>query len=173
MEALKGLRPYVFLGLGANVPLVAHPGEETEGKIANLNQAISALCTLPDTQIVDISRFYESEPAYLEDQDPFVNAVVLARTGIAPKELLGYLHAIERSLGRVREVENGPRTCDIDILDYQMHVVGSDALTLPHPRILERDFVVKPLMELAPTHVLADGTAMTSDQVKYGAAHAL
>ena len=173
MEALKGLRPYVFLGLGANAPLVAHPGEETEGKIANLNQAISALCTLPDTQIVDISRFYESEPAYFEDQDPFVNAVVLARTGIAPKELLGYLHAIERSLGRVREVENGPRTCDIDILDYQMHVVGSDALTLPHPRILERDFVVKPLMELAPTHVLADGTAMTSDQVKYGAAHAL
>ncbi len=54
-----------------------------------------------------------------------------------------------------------------------MHVIGSDALTLPHPRILERDFVVKPLMELAPTHVLADGTAMTSDQVKYGAAHAL
>lgn len=74
-----------------------------------LNQAITELCSLPDSQIVDISSFYESEPAYYLDQDSFVNAVVLLRTGIPPKELLGYLHAVENSLGRVREVRNGPR----------------------------------------------------------------
>ena len=156
-KALRDLRPAVLLGLGCNVPLVANEGEEREGKKAMLTQAITELCSLPDSQIIDISSFYESEPAYYEDQDAFVNAVVLLRTGIPPKELLGYLHAIENSLGRVREIENGPRTCDIDILDYQMYTVMSDELTLPHPRLLERDFVVKPLLELVPGHVLADG----------------
>lgn len=170
VKALADLRPYVFLGMGCNVPLVANPGEEREGKIAMLNQAITELCSLPDSQIVDISSFYESEPAYYLDQDTFVNAVVLLRTGIAPKELLGYLHAIENSLGRVREIENGPRTCDVDILDYQLYVVESDVLTLPHPRLLERDFVVKPLMELRPGHVLANDVPVATDAVTVGKA---
>lgn len=172
-KALGDLRPFAFLGLGCNVPLVAEPGEEREGKKAMLNQAITELCALPDTQIVDISGFYESEPAYYEDQDTFVNAVVLLRTGIAPKELLGYLHAVENSLGRVREIENGPRTCDIDIIDYQLYVADADVLTLPHPRALERDFVVKPLMELRPGHVLADGRTVTAEHVKVGKAERL
>lgn len=172
-KALGDLRPYVFLSLGCNVALVAEPGEEREGKKAMLNQAITELCALPDTQIVDISGFYESEPAYYEDQDTFVNAAVLLRTGIAPKELLGYLHAIENSLGRVREIENGPRTCDIDIVDYQLYVSDADVLTLPHPRALERDFVVKPIVELRPGHVLADGNTVTADAVKVGKAERL
>lgn len=168
--ALKDLRPYVLIGLGSNVALVANPGEETEGKIANLQQAITGLCSIPDTQIVDISSYYESEPAYYEDQDAFVNAVVLARTGVPPKELLRYLHAIEDSLGRVREIENGPRTLDLDIIDYQMYVVCTEELTLPHPRVCERDFVVKPLLELLPHHVLADGTPVTAESAVLGKA---
>lgn len=171
--ALKDLRPYVLIALGSNVALVANPGEETEGKIANLQQAITGLCSIPDTQIIDISSFYESEPAYYEDQDTFVNAVLLARTGVPPKELLRYLHAIENSLGRVREIENGPRTLDLDIVDYQMYVVGAEELTLPHPRATERDFVVKPLLELLPHHVLADGTEVLPENAVYGEAHAL
>ena len=99
-----------------------------------------------------------------------MNAVVLLRTGIAPKELLGYLHAIENSLGRVRTVENGPRTCDLDILDYQLYVADSDELTLPHPRLLERDFAVKPLLELRPGHVLANGVTVTDAAVSVGRA---
>ena len=172
-NALKGLRPYVYLGLGANVALVANPGEEREGKIAQLNQAITQMCSLPDSQIIDIASFYESEPAYYEDQDPFVNTVVLLRSGIPPKELLGYLHAIENSLGRVREIPNGPRTLDLDILDYQMYVVDTDELTLPHPRICERDFVVKPLLEISPRHVLANGVAVDSvpEAQRVGKAH--
>ena len=170
VSALEGLRPYALIGMGCNVPLVASPGEEREGKIAMLNQAITELCSLPDSQIVDISSFYESEPAYYLDQDVFVNAVVLLRTGIPPKELLGYLHAVENSLGRVRTVENGPRTCDLDILDYQLYVVDTDVLTLPHPRVLERDFVVKPLLELLPGHVLADDVPVTADAVTVGKA---
>ncbi|HIS40336.1 MAG TPA: dihydropteroate synthase [Candidatus Aphodovivens avistercoris] len=172
-KALADLRPEVVLGMGCNVPLVANPGEEREGKIALLNQAISMLCTLPDTQITDISGFYESEPAYYLDQDVFVNAVVIMRTGLPPAELLKYLHAIENSLGRVREIENGPRTCDLDIIDYQLYVIDNEVLTLPHPRALERDFVVKPLLELRPGFVLADGTTVTQDGVTVGKAFRL
>lgn len=168
IEALKDLRPYCFLGLGSNVALVGEDGEEQEAKKAVLNQAISSLVTLPDSQLVDISSFYESEPAYLDDQDAFVNAVVLLRTGIGPHELLDYLHAIENSLGRVRTVKNGPRTCDIDILDYQSYVCDDEKLTLPHPLICERDFVVKPLLELRPGHILADGTMVSEDAVSVG-----
>lgn len=160
VEALKDLRPYALIALGCNVALVAEPGEEREAKIAQLNMAIGDLCALPDTQIIDVSSFYESEPAYYEDQDVFVNAVVLLRTGIPPKELLDYLHVIENKLGRVRTIANGPRTCDLDILDYQIYVCDTDVLTLPHPRIAERDFVVKPLLEILPGHILADGSAV-------------
>lgn len=157
-KALSDLRPYVLLGMGSNVALVADDGEEAEAKIAQINHAIGQLCQLPDTQIIDIAPFYESSPAYFEDQEDFINTVVLMRTGIPPKELLGYIHAIENSLGRIRERENGPRTIDIDILDYQMYVAGTEELTIPHPRLAERDFVVKPLADILPTHVLADGT---------------
>ncbi len=157
VEVLSELRPFVLLGLGSNIALVAHEGEETEGKIAQINLAVSSLCQLPDSQIIDMSSCYESEPAYYENQEPFVNAVVLMRSGIPPRELLDYLHAIEHALGRVREQENGPRTIDIDILDYQLYVVESDVLTLPHPDVVNRDFTVKPLMEIVPNHVLANG----------------
>ena len=167
--ALKDLRPYALLGLGGNVALVANPGEEREGKIAVLNKAIGDLCMMPDTLMIDIAPFYESEPAYYEDQEPFINTVVLLRTGLPPQELLKCCQAIENSLGRVRTVPNGPRTCDIDILDYQGYVSDLDHLKLPHPRILERDFVVKPLMDILPNHVLANGAQVTNAQVKVGA----
>lgn len=166
----ENLRPYALIGMGCNVALVADEGEEREGKIAMLNKAIGDMCMLPDTQIIDISSYYESEPAYLEDQDLFVNAVVLLRTGLPPQELLTYLQAIENSLGRVRTQKNGPRTCDLDILDYQGYVSDLEMLTLPHPLLLERDFVVKPLLELLPQHELANGKAVTDEGVKYGKA---
>lgn len=170
VKTLQDLRPLAVLSLGCNVPLVANEGEEQAGKIAVLEQAIAALCSVPDSQIVDISSYYESEPAYYEDQDTFVNAVVIMRTGVPPKELLEYLHAIENSLGRVRDIPNGPRTCDIDIVDYQLYVVDNDVLTLPHPRAMERDFVVKPLAELRPGFMFADGTVLSADQVSVGKA---
>lgn len=160
VAALGDLRPAVVLGLGSNVALVAEPGEETEAKIAQINLAVGQLCGLPDTQIIDMAPFYESEPAYYTDQDAFVNTVVLLRTGLPPKELLGYLHGIENSLGRVRTMENGPRTLDLDIVDYQMYVASYDELTLPHPRACERDFVVRPLLDILPGYELADGTAV-------------
>lgn len=172
-QKLENLHPYVFVALGCNVALVADPGQERAGKAAMLDQALASMALLPDTQLVDVSSYYASEPAYKLDQDEFVNAVALLRTGLAPRDLLVYLHTIENSLGRVRTERNGPRTCDLDILDYQLYVSSDEQLTLPHPRILERDFVVKPLLELRPTHVLADGTSVSSDHARVGAAHIL
>lgn len=171
--ALKDLRPYALLGLGGNVALVANPGEEREGKLAVLNKAIGDMCLLPDTLVVDIAPFYESEPAYYADQDTFLNTVVLLRTGLPPQELLRCCQTIENGLGRVRDIPNGPRTCDIDILDYQGYVSDLDILRLPHPLMLERDFVVKPLLDILPGHVLSNGTSVTADQVTVGAAHRL
>jgi dihydropteroate synthase len=170
VKMLADLRPSVLLSLGSNVALVANPGEEQEAKIAQLNQAIGSLCILPDSQLIDISSFYASKPAYDENQEDFVNAVVLIRTGLPPKELLRYIHSIEDSLGRVRTTPNGPRTCDIDILDYQMYVSDFEELTLPHPRLLERDFVVKPLLEIKPRHILANEVEVTDEQVSVGEA---
>ena len=167
-QALRDLRPQVVLSIGCNVALVANPGEERDGKIAVLNQAISMLCTLPDTQIIDISSFYESEPAYYEEQDSFINAVIIMRTGLPPAELLKYLQAIENSLGRVRDIPNGPRTCDLDIVDYQLYVIENEVLSLPHPRALERDFVVQPLLELRPRFVFADGSLLTTELARVG-----
>ncbi len=170
-ESLKeNLRPYAFIGLGCNVALVADEGEELEGKKAMLSQAITDMCFLPDSQIIDVSSFYESEPAYVEDQDYFVNAVLVLRTGLPPQELLRYLNIIEDRLGRIREKKNGPRTCDLDILDYQGYVSDLEVLTLPHPLLTERDFVVKPLLEIAPNHELSDGTKVTLDTVTVGKA---
>ncbi len=189
-RALGDLRPYVLLGLGSNVALDASagaaadsaadsaadtatgttpdvapgtaPDAETRAKIAQINQAIGCLCSLPDSQIIDIASFYGSKPAYYEDQDDFVNTVVLLRTGLPPRELLVYTQAIENSLGRTHNVEKGPRTIDIDILDYQLYDFDGDDLVLPHPGVAERDFVVKPLLELLPGHVLANGVAIDS-----------
>lgn len=160
VDALQGLCPYVVLSLGSNVALVAEPGEETEAKIAQINLAVTALCQLPDSKLIDMASFYESDAAYDTDQDPFVNTVVLIRSGIPPKELLDYLQAIEATLGRRRDADRpkGPRVIDIDIVDYQLYTAISDELTLPHPGALERDFVVKPLLEILPGHVLADGS---------------
>lgn len=172
VAALKeNLRPYALIGMGCNVPLVADEGEELEGKKAMLNQALMEMCLMPDTQLVDLSDFYESEPAYLEDQDTFVNAVALIRTGLPPQELLKYLNTIEDSLGRVRTVKNGPRTCDLDILDYQGYVSDLEVLTLPHPLLTERDFVVRPLLDVLPNHVLSDDTLVSLETVTVGKAH--
>lgn len=162
-ERLENLRPLVVLGLGANVPIYAQSEEERDECLkSQINMAIAELLQLPDTELIDVSPFYKSEAAYYENQDDFLNCVVSLRCGIPPLELLKYLHVIEESLGRTREIEKGPRTIDIDIEDYQMYVCESEELTLPHLNLCERDFVVKPISDILPNHILADGTKIDS-----------
>lgn len=167
-EALKDLRPLVFLALGANLPLLGDNTSDDEQKKAQINEAISHLCQLPDTYLVDVSSMYASKAAYKEDQPDFVNAVVSIRTGIPPRELLQYLQLIEARLGRERSEHYGPRTIDIDILDYQNYACDSEELTLPHPRMYERGFVMLPFCEIAPGHYTSKGVCVSPNSVTCG-----
>ena len=128
----------VYLALGSNL------GE----RAANLRAAVARLS---DQVVVErVSSLYETEPAYVLDQPRFLNAALRGRTALAPLELLALLKRIERELGRVGGVRFGPRAIDLDILVYDDVALATDALTIPHPRMAERPFVLVPLAEIAP-----------------------
>lgn len=143
-------------------------GSNMGDRRAHLDAAIDALRKTPGVWVYSVSSYVESEPAYKEDQAAFANAVAVLQTTLVPQELLDVLHAIEGEQGRVRHEANGPRTLDLDILDYEDVVSSDEQLALPHPRILERDFVVTPLLQVEPGFVLADGAPVTRDAVAYG-----
>ncbi|MGN0072399.1 MAG: dihydropteroate synthase [Coriobacteriales bacterium] len=144
-------------------------GSNIGDRCAQLDAAIAALRRAPGVWVYSVSSYVESEPAYKEDQAPFANAVAVLETSLAPAELLELLHAIEDEQGRLRLEANGPRTLDLDMLDYEGVVSADPRLTLPHPRLMERDFVVTPLLELLDGYVLADGRAVTREQLSCGA----
>ena len=139
------------------LPAPSALGSNIGDRCAQLDAAVRALRRVPGIWVYSVSSYYESEPAYREDQDAFANAVAVIETLLTPAELLDELHAIENAQGRVRLQENGPRTLDLDILDYEGCCCDTAQLSLPHPRLLERDFTVTPLLELFDSYTLADG----------------
>jgi 2-amino-4-hydroxy-6-hydroxymethyldihydropteridine diphosphokinase len=128
----------VFLALGSNI------GDRK----LNLRQALVLLSRKVDIELV--SAIYESEPVGYTEQPLFLNMVLKARTELKPKDLLKYAKEIEAKLGREPSFPNAPRTIDIDILFYNNKVVNSAELTIPHPRITVRSFVLVPLNEISP-----------------------
>jgi 2-amino-4-hydroxy-6-hydroxymethyldihydropteridine diphosphokinase len=130
-----------FIAIGSNL------GERLE----HLRAAVNALEALPKTQVIGKSRIYETEPVGGPDnQGAYLNAVVQLETRLKPRELLEALLEIERSRGRVRTARWGPRTLDLDVLLYGPRIIHQDHLTVPHPRLHERAFVLEPLHDLAP-----------------------
>ena len=129
----------IYLSLGSNVG-------DREG---NLRRAVERLAAR-DVRVLRTSRIYETEPVDYRDQAWFLNQVVEAETALFPMQLLTLIGRVERELGRVRTVRNGPRTIDIDILFYAAAIVNTARLEIPHPRMAERLFVLAPLAELAP-----------------------
>lgn len=118
---------------------------------AYLRQALEALALLPQTRLLATSRLYRTPPWGLREQPAFLNAVAVLETALAPHALLDALLEIERAAGRVRDGERwGPRTLDLDLLHVDGCILHDERLTLPHPRIAERAFVLLPLAELAP-----------------------
>ncbi len=115
-----------------------------------LRSAFAALARLPDTQLIAQSSLYRSAPVGYVNQPDFVNAVAAIRTALTPRALLEALLAIEREHGRVREFANAPRTLDLDIVLYGERVIREPGLTVPHPRMHERAFVLVPLAQIAP-----------------------
>lgn len=127
-----------YLGMGTNI------GD----RIQNLTDAISALNLLPLTKVTDCSNVYETDPVGYAEQGDFLNIVVEVETELNSDNLLGAALGIEAGLGRVRTIKNGPRIIDIDLLLYENEVKSTKTLVLPHPRMMERDFVLKPLLDL-------------------------
>lgn len=127
-----------YLGIGTNI------GD----RMQNLKDAIYSLNLLPLTKVTDVSNVYETDPVGYDNQDDFLNIVVEVKTELNPDNLLGAALGIEAGLGRVRTIKNGPRIIDIDLLLYENEVRNTKTLILPHPRMMERDFVLKPLMDL-------------------------
>jgi len=136
---MPSLAATVYLGLGANV------GD----RLANLRMALARLQTL--ARLEAVSSLYETQPQGVSDQPLFFNAVCLISTGLEPQALLRFLKNLEWEIGRRPGGQTwGPRPIDLDILLYDDRVVDAPELTVPHPRLAERAFVLVPLAELAP-----------------------
>ena len=121
----------------------------------HLRAALLALNAVPNTSVRAVSSIYETDPVGYADQPAFLNMVIRLETTLSPRALLGACLGIEADLGRVRVFRNGPRVIDVDVLLME-RVNETDAeLTLPHPRMWERGFVLVPLEELYPDHIAA------------------
>jgi 2-amino-4-hydroxy-6-hydroxymethyldihydropteridine diphosphokinase len=128
----------VYLALGSNL----------NDRHENLRQAVAALS--PQIDIKAKSHIYETDPWGYEDQPKFLNMAVRGQTYLEPEPLLKHLKRLETALGRQITFANGPRSIDIDILFFDDQILETPLLTLPHPRLHERGFVLLPLMDLAP-----------------------
>ncbi|WP_457390150.1 2-amino-4-hydroxy-6-hydroxymethyldihydropteridine diphosphokinase [Roseateles sp. P5_E1] len=146
-----------YVGLGAN--LGADPS-------ATLTQAALRLAALPGSHVAALSSVWRSAPVDAGGPD-FLNAVVALDTTLLPIELLDALQAIELAHGRERPYRNAPRTLDLDLLLYGELTLDTPRLTLPHPRLGERAFVLRPLLEIAPELVhLAAGKGWQTQRIE-------
>jgi 2-amino-4-hydroxy-6-hydroxymethyldihydropteridine diphosphokinase len=126
---------------------------------ATFDRAVAMLCDSDEVRLLARSSDYRTPPWGVTDQPPFINAVIAVATSVPPRDLLTRAIAVERAFGRDRAKERrwGPRTLDLDLLTYGDLVLNTPDLTLPHPRLLERAFVLLPLAEIAP-ELLIGGT---------------
>ena len=134
----------VFVGLGSNL---ADPRVQ-------VSRAVRELDELPQVSVVRCSSLYRSAPVGYLAQPDFINAVVQLQTGLSPRALLDELLALEQRCGRTREFANAPRTLDLDVLLYDDLRHHEHGLTIPHPQMHLRAFVLQPLLEIAPDCVI-------------------
>ncbi len=128
-----------YLGIGANLG----------NRRKNIEEAIKKIKELKQTKVLKVSRLIQTKPVGGPSGQPdFLNAALKIQTRITPLNLLKELKTIEKELGRVKTVRNGPRTIDLDILFYGNKIIQSKVLTVPHPRMFAREFVLKPLAEV-------------------------
>jgi 2-amino-4-hydroxy-6-hydroxymethyldihydropteridine diphosphokinase len=122
-----------------------------------LDRAVAALCDGQEVRLLARSADYRTPPWGIADQPPFLNLCIAVATSLMPHALLARAQAIERALGRERAKERrwGPRPVDIDVITYDDLALATPDLTLPHPRLFERAFVLVPLAEIAPERVIA------------------
>jgi 2-amino-4-hydroxy-6-hydroxymethyldihydropteridine diphosphokinase len=136
------LESKVFLALGSNLG----------NKYKNLKNA-EILLEEKGIRILKRSKIYITPPFGYTEQDDFLNECLIITTNLSPRELLNKIHEIEKGLKRKRKIHWGPRTIDIDILFYEDKIIDEEDLKIPHPGIPERDFVLRPLMDLDPDFI--------------------
>ncbi|WP_049723824.1 2-amino-4-hydroxy-6-hydroxymethyldihydropteridine diphosphokinase [Gilvimarinus polysaccharolyticus] len=141
-----------YIGLGSNL----------ETPVKQVQQALNELAQLPHSQLVNASSLYRSRAVGPGEQPDYINAVAQLTTQLKPLALLDALQAIEQAHQRQRLVRWGPRTLDLDLLLYDDLSIDNERLTVPHPYLTVRDFVLRPLLEIAPKLHLADGTSIAS-----------
>ncbi len=137
----------VYLSIGSNI------GDKEK----NLKKAVGAINRHPDINIISVSSIYKTDPMYVKNQDYFYNIVLSAeiKKTFSPFVLLGFLKEVEYEMGRKKaQARYGPRTIDIDILYYNDICIDSNFLTIPHPKLAERNFVLVPLSEIAPDFMI-------------------
>jgi len=132
-----------YLGLGSNLG----------NKKKNLFNAVQCLKQIPQVSVKKVSRFYCTKPMYMVNQPDFLNAVVKIKTAVEPEDLLVAVKTIEKTLGRRSRIRYGPRIVDIDVLLYGRKCMKTAWLTIPHKRMHERPFVLKPLRDIAPNAI--------------------
>lgn len=131
----------VYIGLGSNLG-------DKEYNIKKSIDLIKEKC-----KILEISQLYKTEPVGYKNQDKFLNCAIKIKTELKPIELLGFLQSIEKRLGRIITIKNGPRTIDLDILFYDDKIIKTKNLTIPHSRLHQRLFVLEPLEDISPNFI--------------------
>jgi len=138
----------VYIGLGSNL----------QNPALQIQDAVIAIKLIPQSSISAISSLYCSQPMGPQDQPDYMNAVLELATDLAPEPLLDELQAIENNAGRVRKDNRwGPRILDLDIILFGDDIIDTERLTVPHYGMKNREFVLLPLAEIAPEHILPDG----------------
>lgn len=148
----------VIIGLGSNM------GD----RLDNLARALEAIEVLGDMRLIAVSEVVETEPWGVAEQPMFANAAARFLTPARPIDLLHKVKGIESRLGRAEGTRFGPRLIDIDILLVGDEELDTDELTVPHPRLAERDFALTPLLEIAPQATYPDGTPFNRDAAVHG-----
>lgn len=126
-------------------------GSNLGDRFGNIKQALQAISLLPTTKLLKASKIYETDPVGYSEQPVFYNAALLIETQLSPNALLGACLGVEAACGRIRTVADGPRTLDLDLLLYESIKTESFELTLPHPKMMKRAFVLVPLNDIFPS----------------------
>ena len=127
-------------------------GTNLNNKLLNIKTALEAVKKLPRTEIISVSKFYETDPFDVPDkQDKYINCCAKIKTDLEPNTLLGTCLGIEASMGRIRPFKNASRIIDIDLILYGNSKILSKDLVLPHPEMLKRTFILIPLLDLYPS----------------------
>lgn len=141
-----------YIGLGSNLN---NPASQVQCALAKIN-------ALQETRVIAQSRQYETEPVGPAGQPNYINQVIAIETALTPHALLHALQAIEQTMGRVRSVRWGARIIDCDILLYDNEIIQTEDLSVPHPEMKKRTFVLLPLFEIAPEFIFPTGEALKS-----------